>query len=188
MTNGNINWTTIILGTIVAAMLWLSPSPVFKSNNGYLSTWNPNPNTSTHTVDTIHLPAQPISGNAGAVVPAQPNLGTVPVEVDSAIGGVEIPYYFEQEDSAFTEQYKARIRTTVYPFKEDDSLKAYIATEWNIEVRPLEIIKTDSIFVLTPVEVPAVVPFYEKPEFVIPATAIVTYTIVKLVEGLLGRK
>lgn len=188
MHNGNINWTTIILGTAVAAMLWLSPSPVFKSNNGYLTSGGTSPISSSHTIDTVYLPPQAISGSTGSVVPAQANIGPLPSTISEATGGIEIPYYFEREDSVFTEQYKAYFRSTVYPFKEEDSLKAFISHEWNIEVRPLEIIKTDSIFVPTPVEIPAVVPFYERPEFVVPVTAIVTYTIVKLVEGLIGSK
>lgn len=173
MTNeSKIDWTLVVLVTIIGIGLYLIPSPLQSSKTTH-SIFHDTTYVMYGNPDTTQYP-QPIHhGSSTSVV-------TASTSNDTSI--TYYPHYFEKEFKDSSKAGTLQLRTTVYPFSENDTLKAEIQTEYNWQPRPTElIVKTDTVFVMKVVSIPKERPFYEKPSFTIPATASATLGLIYLI-------
>ena len=175
MANENkINWTVVVLGAIICIGLYLIPSPL-QSNSTHVCPPTNITGTMPGTPDTSGVNIPPISGTATSVVTAQPT-----ASVDTASTDEEYDYYLFNEVNTVTEEGDSiHFATYVYPYKENDTIKANFISDWEIKVRPaLEILRVDTFYVMNPVKE---VPFYEKPYVVAPVTAAVVVGLVYII-------
>jgi len=178
MANENkINWTLVVLGTILCIGLYLIPSPLQSTRRVVV-----------HTVDsTWVVPGNPvisgkpiptITGHSTSTVNAQPT--------DTSHHKPFLPYYFYKEvkDSS-EEKGELTITSATYPYEENDSIKAEIIIGYEFNPRPAVIItQTDTVHISHGMK-EVDVPFYEKPAFVIPATFTVTVGALYLLSRIL---
>jgi hypothetical protein len=163
-----INLTTIIIALVVAAGLYLIPSPFQHSEQL--------PAIHDTVTVTKYIPQPTEHGSTAGIVKAKRDtvyIATLP----------EMHVYYEKViDTTFAGNH-LYIRSRTYPYLDNDTLNYYISLEWNLTPRPIEV---DSIKIPVPVyvKVPESVPFYKKPSVVVPVTAVATITILKLL-GLL---
>jgi len=169
-----INWTLVVMGTILCIGLYLIPSPLQSTHRVLVhthdTTW-----VVLGTPDTSGTNVQPVNGSSTSVVTAQPT--------DSSTDTTDLYSYFfykEIQDSS-EEGDKINIQTFVYPYEENDTLKANIINVWEIQPRPaVTITRVDTLFVMNPVEE---VPFYEKPYVVAPVAVAITVGLVYIIAG-----
>lgn len=174
MANENkINWTLVVLATIIGIGLWLIPSP-FQIHKPLIvhtidSTW-----VSYGIPDTTNELQGSHHGTSTSIITATTDDST------------NYPYSFEKEIKDSSKAGILQIRTTVFPYTENDTLKAEITTEWNWEPRPIEsIVRVDTVFIMKTVLVPENRPFYEEPLFVAPATASAVIAILLVTKQLI---
>lgn len=174
MANENkINWTLVVLGTILCVGLYLIPSPLQPTNRVVVhtrdTTW-----VVLGVADTSGTPVPSVTGSSTSIVTSQPT------NTDSG-EQAEFDYFFYSELKDSTKEgNKVYIQAFTYPYEENDSIKAKTILNYEISPRPaMTIVKTDTVFTIKFVDVPR--PFYEEPEFVIPVTASVTLGVVYLI-------
>ncbi len=174
MANENkINWTLVVLGTILCIGLYLVPSPLQSTHRIVVhtidSTW-----LVPGTPDTSGVVLPPVTGSATSST-------TATTTTDSVNSTYDYFFYSEVNDST-KEGDKISIQTFVYPYEENDTLKANIINNWEIQSRPaVEIVQVDTLFKVT--TIPEEVPFYEKPYVVAPVTAGVVIALVYIIAG-----
>lgn len=175
MANENkINWTLVVLGTILCIGLYLIPSPL-QSNHRILvhthdSTWVVlgTPDTSGNNVPSI---AGNHTSNSTITTPAS--------DTDST--ELQYPFFYAEVKDSTKEGDKVYIQVYTYPYKEADTLKAETNILYEIQPRPaVTITRVDTVYLMNPVEE---VPFYEKPYVVAPVTAAVIVTLVYIIAG-----
>jgi hypothetical protein len=173
-----MKWDTIIIAVLFGLAMWFVPNPVTDKVS--------DPIMVTHTktvIQEIEVPVKPIKGVKNEVV--QKTKGDSKVTEVTEEAASSIPYYEGYIDEYDADSNHVIIRSTTYPM--DDS--AFVMIEYNIQPRPCqEVRQTDSIFVMDTVAVPIQPPFYERPAFVIPVTAIVTYLTIEGIKAIFGRK
>lgn len=168
--NGSIktnatDWTTIVIFIIFGFFMWLTPSPF---------------NFGSRVATPIGIP-----------VPGPTHYDTVMVllpvfnDQDSthSVQAIQIPQVTELVTDKDIPNAHVYFRSTAYTNVENDSVHVDLMHEYNIQVKAVEIIKTDSI--PYPVEVPAEVPFIEKPIVVATGTVAIVLGIVYIIGSIL---
>lgn len=172
MANENkINWTLVVLGTILCIGLYLVPSPLQSTHrivvHTHDSTW-----VVLGTPDTSGIHVPPFSGSSSSNTTIKP-----PVSDTSS---AELPYFYTEVKDSTKEGDKISIQVYTYPYEEADTLKAFTNVIWEIQPRPAIMIQTtDTLYVMNPQIVD--VPLYEKPYVVAPVTAAVVIGLVYII-------
>lgn len=180
----NINWTTIIFATIVVIGAWLIPSP-FQCNNKDVSFKD---SLTIGIPDTIWVHVPPTTGKD-----IKPSATKIPVKdlEKKQISDIFDDAYFKEETKGTTiDGTEFSFISHTYPMYDGnkDSLTALIIHEWEIKPGPydrIERVDTVTVFVLKEVPVPTPVPFFEKPEVLIPLTIVGTILTLKGIEYIL---
>lgn len=118
----------------------------------------------THTVDTEYVEIPPVSGSTTVTVKKT----SEKMESDSSQQKPELPSEFVSEASLYETEVDTiqngvhvNIRATSYVLSKDSVLQTL---EYNVQPRPIQnIVKTDTIYVMKEVPVPAKPAFFEKP-------------------------
>lgn len=161
--NETPDWTTIIIFLVFGIAMWLVPSPL--SNRIESIQTVPVPVVSSTHVDTLWRPY------------------TVYIGGDSTtnVQHIKVPTLVELVTDKEEPNAHIYIRSTAYPYLQNDSLFIDLVHEYNIQPKGMEIIRIDSIPYPVPVEVPAKVPFIEQPLVVATGTLAITLGIVYIV-------
>lgn len=94
---------------------------------------------------------------------------------------LKMPEMVEVITDQETENAYIYIRSSAYPIVEGDSLTVSLVQEFNIQPKTFEVTKTDTVVKYVASMVEQEIPFFEKPGFVIPATALTTATLIYLI-------
>ena len=173
MANENkINWTLVVLGTILCVGLYLVPSPLQSTHrivvHTHDSTWVV---LGTPVISGTNVP--PISGSNTSTSTIKPPVSNTDTTE------LRYPYFYAEVEDSTKEGDKISIQVYTYPYEEADTLKAETNILWEIQPRPtVTIVRTDTLYVMSPVEE---VPYYEKPYVVAPVTAAVVIGLVYII-------
>jgi len=175
MSNGSgINWTSIVMGVILFVVGLFIPSP-FQSTSPDIRI---GPMDSTVVVvrgipDTSVSVGKTYKGTTSDTI----YIATLP----------DIPIYVEIEvDTVLAGGTKVYIRSTNYLHKirdkeGEESLLVIPTIEWNITERPVRnIIRIDTTKTYYPVEIKYEPSWFNKPEIVVPTTALLTVVAILL--------
>lgn len=105
--------------------------------------------------DTTHGTATPISG-----VSNPSHTHTVYPESPDTVG-ILLPDFVDAVIADTSEKGTVNIRATAYPYLERDSIKINQVIEYNIQIKPIEIVRVDTLS--KPYPVPAEIPWIEHP-------------------------
>jgi len=173
MANENkINWTLVVLGTILCVGLYLIPSPLQSIHRVLVhthdTTW-----VVLGTPDTSRNDVPPITGSH-----TSNSTITTPVS-NTDTTELRYPYFYSEVKDSTKEGDKIYIQVYTYPYKEADTLKAETNIIYEIQPRPaITITRVDTVYFMNPVEE---VPFYEKPYVVAPVAVAVTVGLVYII-------
>jgi hypothetical protein len=177
MANENkINWTLVVLVTIICIGLWLIPSP--------LQSGKPIPVVAHDTTYVMYG----VPDTTQHYLPEHHghSTSTVTASTSSDTGNIFYPFSFQDSVEIHEKEGTLRLRTTVYTYTENDTLKAQFQKDYNWQPRPAEIIiRIDTVYLIKTIIVPEKRPFYEEPLFVAPATASAALGLIYLISRIL---
>lgn len=118
----------------------------------------------TH-IDTVETESPPVTGSTTVAVNGKPGSmqpGTVPQQrPEKPLDMMPGASLYEAEVDTIQDGTHINIRATSYVVNKDS---AFVTLEWNVQPRPIQTVtKTDTVFVMHTVEVPAKPAFFEKP-------------------------
>ena len=175
MANGSgINWTSIVMGVILFVVGLFIPSPFqSKSPNIRIGTMDSTVVAVRGIPDTVVSVGKTFKGTTSDTI----YIATLP----------DIPIYVEVEvDTVLAGGTKVYIRGTTYLHRirdreGEDNLLVVPTIEWNITERPARnIIRIDTTKTYYPVTIEYEASWFNKPEIVVPTTALLTVLAVLL--------